>query len=158
MTDFNAIREIVGTATYAQVMGDTSGAIDWLKAQSFVNDDAIGITGFCWGGRQTNALAVAAGGDVLAAAPYYGSQPPAADVPKIKARMMLHYAENDANINKGIAAYEDALKKAGTKFEMFTYPGTQHAFNNDGSAARYNKAAADLAWKRTVDMFKKELA
>lgn len=150
-------REMIGKLDQARTVANGVASVRYLKAHAS-STGKIGVTGFCWGGRQTNALAVAAGADVLAAAPYYGSQPPAADVPKIKARMMLHYAENDANINKGIAAYEDALKKAGTKFEMFTYPGTQHAFNNDGSAARYNKAAADLAWKRTVDMFKKELA
>lgn len=72
--------------------------------------------------------------------------------------MLLHYAQNDDNINRGIAAYKDALDKAGTKYELFIYEGAQHAFNNDTSAARYNKAAADLAWKRTVDMLKQVLA
>jgi carboxymethylenebutenolidase len=79
-------------------------------------------------------------------------------VPKIKARLLLHYAENDGFINGGIAAYKDALDKAGTKYELFVYEGTQHAFNNDASAARYNKAAADLAWSRTVALFKQALA
>ena len=118
----------------------------------------VGATGFCWGGRMTNALAVAAGADLLAAAPYYGSQPPPDHVARIKARMLLHYAQNDDNINRGIAAYKEALDKAGIKYELFIYEGTQHAFNNDGSAARYNKAAADLAWSRTVALFKEALA
>lgn len=132
-------------------------AIKYLKAHASSNGK-VGVTGFCWGGGMSNSLAVAAGDELLASAPYYGPVPAAADVPKIKARMMLHYAQNDDNINKGIPAYEAALKAAGTKYELFIYEGTQHAFNNDGSLARYNKAAADLAWKRTVDMFKKELA
>jgi carboxymethylenebutenolidase len=105
----------------------------------------------------TNALAVAAGADLAAAAPYYGVQPAVADVPKIRARLLLHYAQNDDRINAGIPAYREALDKAGVKYELFIYEGTQHAFNNDTSAARYNKAAADLAWGRTVALFKEAL-
>jgi carboxymethylenebutenolidase len=150
-------REMIGKLDQARTVANAVASLKFLKAHASSNGK-VGAVGFCWGGRQTNALAVAAGADLLAAAPYYGSQPPAADVPKIKARLMLHYAQNDDNINKGIAAYEEALKKAGTKYEAFTYEGTQHAFNNDGSAARYNKAAADLAWSRTIALFKKELA
>ena len=78
-------------------------------------------------------------------------------MPKIKARLLLHYAQNDDNINEGIAAYKEALDKAGVKYELHIYEGTQHAFNNDTSAARYNKAAADLAWSRTVTLFKQAL-
>jgi len=150
-------REMIGKLDQARTVGNAVASLRFLKAHARSNGK-VGATGFCWGGRQTNALAVAAGEDLVAAAPYYGSQPPADAVPKIKARMMMHYASNDDNINKGIAAYEAALKAAGTRFEIFTYEGTQHAFNNDTSAARYNKAAADLAWQRTVEMFKKELA
>ena len=93
----------------------------------------------------------------MAAAPYYGAQPPADQVPKIKARLLLHYAQNDDNINKGIEAYKEALDKAGIKYELHIYEGAQHAFDNDTSAARYNKAAADLAWSRTVTLFKQAL-
>ena len=95
--------------------------------------------------------------DLAAAAPYYGVQPPAADVPKIKARLLLHYAGNDDRINAGIPAYREALDKAGVKYQVHIYEGTQHAFNNDTSAARYNKAAADLARSRTVALFKEAL-
>jgi carboxymethylenebutenolidase len=105
-----------------------------------------------------NALAVAAGADLLAGAPYYGVQVPAADVARIKARLVLHYAANDERINAGIPAYREALDKAGVRYELFIYEGTQHAFNNDTAAARYNKAAADLAWRRTVALFKEMLA
>ncbi len=154
--------EDAGRALHAKMdrnaaIADGVATIKWLAAHASSNGK-VGVTGFCWGGGMSNALAVAAGESLAAAAPYYGVQPAAADVPKIKARLMLHYAQNDDNINKGMAAYEAALKAAGTRFEQFVYDGTQHAFNNDGSMARYNKAAADLAWKRTVDMFKKELA
>jgi carboxymethylenebutenolidase len=149
-------RDMIGKLDRARTIANGLASIRYLKAHASSNGK-IGVTGFCWGGGMTNFIAAAAGADMQAGAPYYGIQPPLEDVPKIKARMMMHYAENDDRINKGIPAYEDALKKAGVRFEIFTYPGTQHAFNNDGSAARYNKEAADLAWKRTVDMFKKEL-
>ena len=107
--------------------------------------------------RHDRRAAVAAGVDLLAAAPYYGAQPAAADVPKIRARLLLHYAQNDDNINKGIPAYREVLDKAGVRYELFVYEGTQHAFNNDTSAARYSKAAADLAWSRTISLFKEVL-
>lgn len=87
---------------------------------------------------------------------YYGRQVPAAQVPAIKAAL-LHYAENDDGVNAGIADYEAALKANNKKYTIQTYPGTQHAFNNDTGAARYNKAAADLAWSRTVAFFKENL-
>jgi carboxymethylenebutenolidase len=101
---------------------------------------------------------VAAGSDLTAAVPYYGAQPPAADAPKIKAEMLLHYAGSDERINAGIDAYKDALKAAGVKYEVHMYEGAQHAFNNDTSEARYNKTAADLAWSRTIGMLKRALA
>jgi carboxymethylenebutenolidase len=104
-----------------------------------------------------NALATAGGAELAAGAPYYGIQPPIDQVPKIKARLVLHYAENDARINEGIPAYKRALEAAGVKYELFVYAGTQHAFNNDAAPARYDKAAADLAWRRTVRLFKETL-
>ncbi len=156
-SDEDAGRALHAKMDFAAAVADGVATIKWLAAHAASNGK-VGATGFCWGGRMTNALAVAAGDSLGAAAPYYGSQPAAADVAKIKARVMIHNAQNDDNINKGMAAYEAALKAAGTRYEQFVYEGTQHAFNNDGSMARYNKAAADLAWKRTVDMFKKELA
>ena len=150
-------REIHGKLDRPRAVANAVATVNFLKTHAG-STGKIGATGFCWGGGMTNALAVAAGADLLAGAPYYGIQPPAEQVAKIKARLLLHYAQNDDNINKGIADYKTALDKAGTKYEAFTYEGTQHAFNNDGSAARYNKAAADLAWSRTVALFKKELA
>ena len=89
---------------------------------------------------------------------YYGAQAPAADVPAIKAPLLLHYAGLDERINAGIDAYKKALTDNGTTFEIFIYDGVNHAFNNDSSAARYDKAAADLAWSRTTAFFKKYLA
>jgi carboxymethylenebutenolidase len=95
--------------------------------------------------------------DLAAGVAYYGTQPPADKVPAIKAPLLLQYAETDDNINKGIAAYEAALKANSKKFTIHSYPGTQHAFNNDTGAARYNKQAADLAWERTIGFFKEQL-
>jgi carboxymethylenebutenolidase len=150
-------REMIGKLDRARTVANALATVRLLKGHSGSNGK-IGATGFCWGGGMSNALAVAAGADLLAAAPYYGVQPPAADVPNIKARLLLHYAQNDERINAGIPAYREALDKAGTRYELFIYEGTQHAFNNDTSAARYNKAAADLAWNRTVALFKAALA
>jgi carboxymethylenebutenolidase len=112
----------------------------------------VGAVGFCFGGGVVNRMA-AGSPDLAAAVPYYGVQIAAELVPAIKAAMLLHYAENDENINKGIGAYEAALAANSKKYAIYIYPGTQHAFNNDTGAARYNKAAADLAWSRTLAFF-----
>ncbi|HEX5958625.1 MAG TPA: dienelactone hydrolase family protein [Hyphomicrobiaceae bacterium] len=149
-------RDMIGKLDRARTVANAVASLRYLKAHPLGNGK-VGATGFCWGGGITNALAVAAGPDLSAAAPYYGAQPAAADVPRIKARLLLHYAQNDDRINAGIPAYRAALDKAGVKYELFTYDGTQHAFNNDTSAARYNKPAADLAWSRTVALFKDAL-
>jgi carboxymethylenebutenolidase len=113
----------------------------------------VGAVGFCFGGLMINRLA-AASTDLDAGVAYYGRQIPAAQVANIRAALLLHYAENDDGVNAGIPAYEAALKAAGKTFTMHTYPGTQHAFNNDTSAARYDQAAADLAWSRTLAFFR----
>jgi carboxymethylenebutenolidase len=117
----------------------------------------VGAVGFCWGGGMVNQLAVRSP-DLNAGVAYYGRQVDAARVPEIKAPLLLHYAGNDENINPGIAAYEAALKANGKSYEIFMYPGAQHAFNNDTNEARYNKEAAELAWGRTIAFFKKNLA
>ena len=95
--------------------------------------------------------------DVLAVIPYYGRQPASGDVPKIKASLLLHYAGIDEAINKGIPAYEEALKKASIDYKMYMYEGAQHAFDNDTNPARYNKEAAQLAWQRTISFLKEKL-
>jgi carboxymethylenebutenolidase len=94
---------------------------------------------------------------VLAAVPYYGRQPAPEDVPKIKASLLLHYAGNDEGVNKGIAGYEAALKKANVDYKLYMYEGAQHAFNSDTNPARYNKEAAQLAWQRTIAFLKEKL-
>ena len=132
-----------------------------LAAIPFVQKHAestgkVGAVGFCFGGGVVNRMA-AGSPDLAAAVPYYGLQVPAEMVPAIKAPLLLQYAETDENINKGIAAYEAALKANNKKYTLHIYPGTQHAFNNDTGAARYNKAAADLAWSRTLAFFAENL-
>ena len=116
----------------------------------------VGAIGFCFGGGVVNRMATDSP-DLAAGAPYYGAQAPADKVPAIKAALLLHYAEVDENINKGIAAYEAALKANNKKYTLHSYPGTQHAFFNDLGAARYNKEAADLSWQRTLAFFKEQL-
>ncbi|NMC41639.1 MAG: dienelactone hydrolase family protein, partial [Bacteroidales bacterium] len=131
-----------------------TAAVRYLETHPDSNGK-VGCTGFCWGGAMTNQVAVNAP-TLKAAVPYYGRQPAVEDVPKIKAAVLAHYAENDAGINAGIPAFEEALKKANIEYQIYTYPGTGHAFNND-TGARYNEEAAKLAWKRTVDFFKAKL-
>ena len=115
----------------------------------------IGVVGFCYGGGISNMLATRVP-DLAAAVPFYGSAPNVEDVPKIKAAMLIHYAGTDERINAAWPAYEAALKANKIRYEAFVYEGTQHGFNND-TTPRFDKAAAALAWKRTVDHFNKHL-
>lgn len=128
----------------------------FLAAHDKVNGK-VGAIGFCWGGGMVNRMAIASP-ELGAGVAYYGAQPPTEDVSKIRAPLMLHYAGLDERINAGIEAYKAALEKNGKTFEIFVYEGVNHAFNNDTSAARYDKAAAELAWLRTVEFLKKNLA
>ncbi|NLS17997.1 dienelactone hydrolase family protein [Rhizobium sp. P40RR-XXII] len=114
----------------------------------------VGAVGFCWGGGLVNRFATISP-ELKAGVAYYGAQPQASDVPNIKAALLLHYAGLDDRINAGIDAYRKELQAGGKTFEIFVYDGVNHAFNNDTSAARYDKRAADLAWGRTVDFLKK---
>ncbi|EKJ96160.1 carboxymethylenebutenolidase [Bradyrhizobium lupini HPC(L)] len=127
----------------------------WLAARQGANGK-VGAIGFCWGGGLVNRFATKSEG-LNAGVAYYGQQAPAVDVPAIKAPLLLHYAGLDERINAGIDAYKKALEENGKTFEIFVYDGVNHAFNNDTSSARYDKAAADLAWGRTVEFFRKYL-
>jgi carboxymethylenebutenolidase len=133
---------------------------DFVAAAAFLKGHAactgrIGVVGFCWGGGMANFLATRLP-DLGAAVPFYGNQPSAEEAAKIKAPLLIHYAATDDRINAGWPAYETALKAAGVKYESFTYPGTQHGFNND-TTPRYDEAAAKLAWQRTLEFFNKHL-
>ncbi len=140
---------------YEATKQDFSAAVKYLKTNPQTTGK-VGCTGFCWGGAMTNHVTVNSP-DLDAAVPYYGGQPKAEDVPKIKAPMLLHYAGNDERINKGIPEFETALKNAKIEYQIFMYEGAGHAFNNDSNPERYNKEAADLAWKRTIEFFKEKL-
>ena len=129
--------------------------LDYLKRREDCNGK-LGCIGFCWGGAMANQLAVNVP-ELKAAIPFYGRQPEASDVPKIKAALMLHYAGADERINAGIPAYEAALKEAGINYQLFMYEGAQHAFHNDTAPTRYNEAAAKLAWSRSIAFLKEKL-
>ncbi|MEI6948258.1 dienelactone hydrolase family protein [Paraflavisolibacter sp. H34] len=128
---------------------------DYLDTRKDSNKN-YGCVGFCWGGAMANHLAVNVPA-LKAAVAFYGRQPEATDVPRIKGAVQLHYAGLDERINAGIPAYEEALKKAGTPYELYLYEGVNHAFHNDTAPTRYNEAAAKLAWQRTLDFFGKYL-
>ena len=154
--DEDKAREMFSKLAPAQTAADGEAARAWLAKHDGANGK-VGAVGFCWGGGLVNRMAVNSP-DLNAGVAYYGQQPQAADVPKIKAPLMLHYGGLDERINAGIPAYREALEKDGKTFEIFVYEGVNHAFNNDTSAARYDKAAADLAWSRTIAFFKKYLS
>ena len=138
-----------------KLMNDFFAAVEFMKQHPEASGK-VGITGFCYGGGVSNAAAVAYP-ELACAVPFYGRQPAAADVPKIKAPILLHYAALDKNINEGWPAYEAALKENNKVYEAYIYPGVNHGFHND-STPRYDQAAAELAWQRTLAWFEKYLS
>lgn len=153
--DEDKARALFSQVDQKKAQADFIAAAAMLKARPEGNGK-LGAVGFCYGGGMVNFLATRLP-DLSAAAPFYGPTPPADEVPKIKARMLLHFAETDDFVNKGWPAYEAALKTAGTAYEAFVYPGTLHGFHND-TTPRYVEAAAKLAWQRTLALFKAALA
>ncbi len=154
-TDETQMRELFGKLDATKTRDNFVKAVDYLKTRPD-STGKVGCVGFCWGGAMSNQLAIHAP-DLKAAVPFYGRQPDAADVPKIKAAVQLHYGGLDERVNAGIPAYEEALKKAGVPYELYVYEGAQHAFNNDTAPTRYNEAAAKLAWDRTLKFLKAKL-
>ncbi len=148
-------RDMIGKLDGKQTTQNLVLAVAFLKQHADVNGK-VGVVGFCWGGGPVGDLVVNAP-DLDACVVYYGRQPQAAEVEKIRAPLLLHYAGLDARINAGIPAFVDALEKANKKYTMHMYEGANHAFNNDTSEARYNKQAADQAWARTIAFFKANL-
>lgn len=148
-------RAMIGALDRPATVADAVATLAFHKSLKSTTGKA-GAVGFCWGGGMVNALAIAAGDALKAGVAYYGPVPgDLSQVSRIKAAMLLHYAGLDERINAGIAGYGAALKAAGVTYAAYVYDGVNHAFNNDTSAARYNKTAADLAWARTTDWFRK---
>lgn len=151
----DAARELHPKMNQDDAVAALVAAVAFLKTHP-ESTGKVGAVGYCFGGLMVNRLA-ASSGELDAGVPYYGRQVPAAQVPNIKAPLMLQYAEKDDGVNAGIAAYEAALKANNKKYTLHMYPGTQHAFFNDTGAARYDKAAADLSWQRTLAFFREHL-
>jgi carboxymethylenebutenolidase len=146
---------LFNTVDKPKMTQDFIAAAKWLKARSDCNGK-IGTVGFCFGGGIVNTLAVQLGSDLNAGVPFYGAQPPAADVAKIKAPMMMQYGALDARITGGWPAYEEALKANHVSYQGFVYEGANHGFHND-TTPRYDEANAKLAWTRTIEFFNKNL-
>ncbi len=153
--DLSKGRDMIRQLDRETTIRDFMAGLDFARNHPASNH-RIGVVGFCWGGSMVGQLAVRAP-KLDAGVVYYGSPPPSEEVSKIKARLMLHYAGLDTRIGARVPAFEEALKAAGTDYQLFTYEGAHHAFNNDTQPARYNKAAAKLAWRRTVDFFHETL-
>ncbi len=146
---------MIGQLDKEKTIKNFVAAVKYLKTQP-LSTGKVGCTGFCWGGGMTNQVAVNSP-DLDAAVPYYGMQPTTDQVASIKAPIMAHYAGDDARINQGIPAFEEALKKNKKEYQIFMYEGAGHAFNNDSNPERYNEKAAKLAWSRTIAFFKEKL-
>lgn len=155
-SDEDKAREMIRALDAAETNANAVATVAFLQGHE-ESTGRVGAVGFCWGGGLVNRLAVNAP-DLKAGVAYYGAQPSGEEVPKIQAAMLLHYAGLDERINAGIEAYRQALTENGKDFTVHVYEGVNHAFNNDTSAARYDKAAADLAWERTIAFLKEKLA
>jgi carboxymethylenebutenolidase len=148
-------RNMIGKLDMVKSIADAVAIVDELAKSS--RGGKVGAVGFCWGGGFVNRLAIAAGGKLAAAVPYYGPAPDPSEAPKVQAAMEFHNAGLDDRVNSTSFPWITALRNAGKTVKFFLYDGVNHAFNNDTSAERYNKPAADLAWKRTLAFFRQHL-
>jgi carboxymethylenebutenolidase len=151
----DAAREAIGKLDLGKTVSDAVTILGELKKSS--RGGKVGAVGFCWGGGFVNRLAVAAGGELDAGVSYYGPAPDASEAAKVQSPLLIHDAGLDDRVNRTSFPWVEALRAAKKPVEFYLYDGVNHAFNNDTSAERYNKAAADLAWKRTLDFFDKHL-
>jgi carboxymethylenebutenolidase len=156
-TNEDQAREMIGKLDLAATVADGRAFVDWLASPAG-GSRKVGAVGFCWGGGMVNRLAVAAGRSMRAGVSFYGPAPAPAEAAKVEAAMMIHLAGRDERVNGTALPWSEALRTAGKRVEAHVYPDVEHAFHNDTSAARYNKPAADLAWQRTIDFFKRHLA
>jgi len=147
-------RELIGTLNASETAKRIAAAVPFLESHP-ESTGKVGTVGFCWGGTMVNRIAVLSP-DLKAAVAYYGGQPPAEQVKSIRAPLLLHYAGLDKRVDAGIPAYEAALKANNKRYTLYIYPNVNHAFNND-TGNRYDQAAADLAWKRTIAFLKENL-
>ena len=154
--DEDAAREAIGKLDLGMISGHVARQLQFLRSRRSGNGKA-GAVGFCWGGGFVNRLAIAAGNNLDAGVAYYGPAPDPSEAVKVRAPLLLHYAGLDQRVNATGMPWVEALKAAGKDVTAYTYPGVNHAFNNDTSADRYNKPAADLAWKRTLAFFERHL-
>jgi carboxymethylenebutenolidase len=154
--DEDQAREMIGQLDRPQTIQNAVAAVDFLEGHD-ASSGKVGVVGFCWGGAMANQVAVHSP-RVAAVVPFYGSQPASEDVAKIQAPVLLHYAGLDDRINAGIADYEEALEAADVDYTLHMYEGVNHAFHNDTNESRYDQAAAELAWSRTIDFFRQHLA
>jgi len=153
--DEDKAREMIGQLDPQAVLGDLTAAVAMLEGHALGNGK-VGAVGFCWGGGMVGQLAVASPA-LDAGVVYYGRTPAPEDVAKIAAPLLLHYAALDERINQGVPVFEEALKKNKKNYTLHMYEGVNHAFHNDTSEARYDKAAAELSWSRTTEFLKKQL-
>jgi len=155
--DQEAARDLFAKTDGARIASDVLEGIRWLAADP-TNNGKVGVVGFCYGGGVALRAAVEAGRNgVDCAVAFYGKQPPAEEAKNIHIPLLLHYAENDERIDAGIKDFRAVLDEQHVPYDLYMYPGTDHGFHNDSSAARYNEAAAKLAWDRTLAFFAKYL-
>ena len=150
----DAGRELQGKRDRNEMLEDFIAAYEYLKVHPDCNGK-VGVVGFCFGGWISNMMAVRIS-DLKAAVPFYGAQPAKEDVPKINAPLLIHYGELDTRVNEGWPAYEAALKENRKEYSAYIYPNANHGFHND-TTPRYDKPAAELAWKRTIDFLTEKL-
>lgn len=155
-TDEDKARTLIGSADYDLALAQVQAMMDTARAARTGSGKA-GVVGFCWGGAFVNRLALAAGPALAAGVSYYGPAPASAEAARVRSPLMLHYAGKDARVAQTGEPWAAALAAAGKPVQAFTYPGVDHAFNNDTSPQRYNKAAADLAWGRTIGFLHQHL-
>jgi carboxymethylenebutenolidase len=154
--DENVARDMIGKLDLAKSVGDAVAMLGEAK-KSLGRGSKVGAVGFCWGGGFVNRLAVAAGGALDAGVVYYGPAPDPAEAAKVEAPLLIHHAGLDARVAQTLFPWVDALRAAGKTVTFQVYDGANHAFNNDTSADRYNREAAELAWKRTIAFFNRHL-
>ncbi len=154
--DEDRAREMIGRLDAETTIGNLKAATAWL-AHHPATTGKVGAVGFCWGGGMVNGLAVAEP-DLDAAVVFYGASPKTEQVARIRAPLLLHYAGLDTRTNESVPAYEQALERAGKDYTLYVYQGVNHAFHNDTGGARYDKPAATLAWRRTIEFLEQKLA